>query len=208
MTLTRATLCLSLLFLSPLVARADSWLPPSPKIFANEDGDKTLKIVPGQGSKAGATWVRLNADGSELPARSFPLVNMPLRVLVPNSQFDCFVTLDTYARIGYEHAVVVYRTDGTVVRDLKLEDLLTPAEIKEHVRETAGSRWWRNGASFNFVVPTVPMTEGTGDKKRTYEQQDPENIALRIHFTWNKQVDVRLKDGKVTAIPALNLTFR
>jgi hypothetical protein len=199
MKLTRVALSLSLLFLAPLAARADSWLPASPKIFANEDGNRTLKVVPTQAGKASAAWVRLNADGSELPAQRFPLVNIPIRVLVPSSEFSYFATIDTYTHPGYGHAVVIYRADGTVVRDLKLEDLLTAAEIKEHTHETAGSRWWRNGATFSFAVPTQPKTEGEGDKQRTYQESQPENVQLRITFPWNKQVDVRLKDGVVTS---------
>lgn len=193
---TLLALCLSLLTVSPVALRADSWIAPSPKIFSSEEGDRALKVVPAKEGPAGASWVQFNADGTEKPGERFSLVNMPVRALVPSRVFPYFVTLDTYTSMGFAHTVVIYRNKGEVVRDLKLEDLLTPEEIKAHVPQTVSSRFWRNGANIGFVIPKTVATPGQEGAVAGIEK--PEDIQLQIEFTWGKIVNVRLRDGEVS----------
>ncbi|RYG68305.1 hypothetical protein EON80_11910 [bacterium] len=192
-------LCLSLLTLPVAAARADSWLPPSPKIYASTDGSKPLKVVPGQGIIANASWVTMAPDGTVQEAKPFPLVNIPVTALVPGRFIPYFVTLNTYSKVGYEHSLVIYRDNGEVVRDFKLEDLLTPKEIKEHALQTVASRFWDASAKFDFVIPKVERTE-EGGQGRKYQAEDEENVQLHIVFPWGKQMAVRLKDGEVTVL--------
>ena len=153
-------------------ALADSWLAPKPRIFASSFGDYGLKMIPGEPS-ASATLFTLNEKGEEQAAWQGPLVNIPYRVYV--SDAGRVVTVDTYARLGYEHALVVYDEKGKVLADYQLEDLLTAEEIKDHVAVTAGSRWWNNDAQIGF---------------------SPDGETFTIELPWGKVIMVDLKTGK------------
>src|SRR5688572_15180272 len=101
-------------------ALGDSWLVPKPRIFASQFGDYGLKMVPGDPG-ASATLFTLNEKGEEQTAWQGPLVNIPYRVYI--SDTGQVATVDTYARVGYEHALVVYDANGKVLADYRLEDL-------------------------------------------------------------------------------------
>ena len=68
-----------------------------------------------------------------------------LRIASDQAQFGT-----AYARVGYEHALVVYDAKGRLLADYPLEGVLTAAEIAAHVTPTAGSRWWNGDAEFGF----------------------------------------------------------
>lgn len=155
-------------------ALGDSWLVPKPRIFASEFGDYGLKMIPGE-PNASATLFTLNEQGEEQTAWQGPLVNIPHRVYISDN--GRVVTVDTYARVGYEHALVVYDENGKVLADYRLEDLLTADEIKAHVLETAGSRWWNTEAQFGF------------------SSVDGEIFVIKL--TWGKVITVDLKTGKL-----------
>ena len=77
------------------------------------------------------------------------LVNVPASVYVSELD-DTVITVDTACRFGFEHAVVVYGPRGRVLSDYALEQLLSPAEIKDHVRRTVSWRLWTEGTRFEF----------------------------------------------------------
>lgn len=193
-------LCALLLNL-PSLCLADDWAGPSPRIFASEDGDQILKIVPSQPTAAKGTsvasWVQLNQNGDELASARFPLVNTPLRALIPDWRVNAFVTLDTHASVGHEHAVVIYRRGGQVVRELELEDFLTPQELHDHTTLSISSRWWRREATFSFEVPEKKTEQDAGDHKVITVQAQAEEARLFISFSWGKQVRIKLANGEV-----------
>lgn len=197
--MSRITVSLHVLFMlaSLGVCRGDSWGPPSAKIFASDDGNRALKIVPIRGEgftfTSTATWIRLNHDGSEQALNQFKLPNAPMRILIPERGVNFFVTIDSHARLGGDHTLVIYRSGGQVVRDLKLENLLTATEILDHVKHTVSSRWWREGAAFVFEVPT---TETIVDKGR-FVRSEYEEAKLHLVFPWGKRVVVKLATGEV-----------
>jgi hypothetical protein len=51
------------------------------------------------------------------------------------------ITVDTWARMGGEHCLVVYGEKGNVIADFKLEDLLTAKEIESLGGEFSGQHW-------------------------------------------------------------------
>lgn len=154
-------------------ALGDSWLPPRAKIYASPDGIHGFKVIPSQ-SSASATLFTLSENGEEQTAWQGALVNTPYRVFV--SDTGPVVTVDTYARVGYEHALVVYDARGKVLADYQLEDLLTAKEIADHVAITAGSRWWNTEARFGF---------------------SPAGETFVITLAWGKVITVDLGTGKL-----------
>jgi hypothetical protein len=169
------------------ICRADSWLNPTPRIFASDDGHWALKVLPETApigpvkadAIARAVLFGINGDGSDRIVWKKPLINIPVRALLFKSYHRLFVvTLDTWFRMGYEHSLVIYDKQGKLVRDLRLEDLLTEKEIRAHVTMSTSSRRWRKNANFNFV-------------------HDPECPKLRITFDWGKVLEVELPTGQV-----------
>jgi hypothetical protein len=138
---------------------ADTWAPPVPRIFASPSGKYGIKVVPPtkDGSRADAVVFTLDARGNEKALWRARLVNVPYQVFVTDA--GRVITLDTYARIGYEHAVVIYGDDGRVRADYELEQLLTSAEITK-LPTTVASRWWNQERLVDWVA------EGDWTEKR------------------------------------------
>jgi hypothetical protein len=171
------------------VSRGDSWPNPGARIFASEDGIVGLKVVPEKDYRkkrhpvaTGLVFSLNERDGSENILWKQGLVNIPARALILRSYGTLLavVTLDTYAHMGYEHSLVIYRKDGKLVKDLQLEDLLTKEEIAHQVTRSTSSRWWRMQATFDLI-------------------HDPKNPKLRISFDWGKVVLVELHTGKIVS---------
>ena len=81
---------------------------------------------------------------------------------------------DTYGNLGYKHVLVIYDDKGKMVKDFKLEDLLTDDEIKTNVRITEGSRWWAQQTQFSF---------------------DGMNFVARLK--WGKTISIDVNTGKI-----------
>ena len=168
------------------VCRADSWANPTPRIFASDDGYWAFRVIPKTGSRgdvdatARGILFRLDDDGSDRILWEKWLVNIPVRVMLFRSYEKVFVvTLDTWARMGYEHSLVVYDGEGKVVRDLKLEDFLTNEEVRDRIDLSASSRHWRKEADLRLM----------------HDQRSPK---LRITFEWGKVVEIELPTGKIS----------
>src|SRR5262249_3861777 len=101
------------------------------------------------------------------------LVNTPHRALVDDSG-KFVVTIDTYAALGFAHSLVIYGDKGKVIRDFKLEDLLTPEEIRKNVAHTESSRRWADKAEF---------------------QMESDHLILRLN--WGQVIRVELATGKI-----------
>lgn len=168
------------------VSRADSWANPTPRIFASDDGHWALRVIPKTTSRGKADAIargilsRIDDDGTDRILWEELLVNIPVRALLFRS-YDKFlvITLDTWARMGYEHSLVIYDGAGKVVRDLKLEDFLTNEEVRKRIDLSASSRHWRKEAEFSFV----------------HDQKSP---RLRITFKWSKVLEIELPTGGIT----------
>lgn len=157
---------LSLLFALP--ANGDTWPLPTTTKYFSADKIYYLEVVPkrlesqlryfgdkvtgkkNSGAAKGVksnyckgTLYKANERGSYRRIRSFPLVNevSPLQAVISNSG-AYIVTFDNWHSAGYgSDVVVIYRSDGSVVRQLALEDVLTENDI-EALPTTISSRWW------------------------------------------------------------------
>src|SRR5262249_51057953 len=111
-------------------------------------GFKVLPSAKGFADPATGVLFTLGEDGKEKVAWSKELVNMPYRALVNDR--GQVVTIDTYANLGFKHALVVYDSAGKVLGDYALEDLLTKEEL-EKVARTVSSRHWAGSTTFEFT---------------------------------------------------------
>lgn len=90
----------------------------------------------------GAFYAR-GADGAYSKKSEFPLLNevSPVSAIV-SSKGDYFVTFDNWHRMGYgDDAIVIYHSNGNLVKKLGLEDVLTEDDIKKLPRSVS-SIWW------------------------------------------------------------------
>ncbi|MGH9891594.1 MAG: hypothetical protein ACREA0_06360, partial [bacterium] len=128
---------------------ADTWAPPRPRVFASEGGTFGFKVLEPKflGTATGLLF-DLDPDGEERTVWNGKLVNVPSRVRV-SEDGKRVLTIDTYGKLGHEHALVVYDNQSKVLADYKLEDLLTPLEIK-FLPTTVSSRAWTAYARFTF----------------------------------------------------------
>jgi hypothetical protein len=161
------------------LASADSWAPPQPQVYKSSNGQYLFRTEPKGATFLGAASAtlksKLGKDGAEEKVWEAKLVNTPYKAFVSDDGKHV-VTIDTYANLGYTHALVLYGAKGKVVADYDLEALLTNDEIAKHVRRTAGSRWWAGDARFSF---------------------DPMQPHFVVNMKWGKEVRISLANGKI-----------
>ena len=158
---------------------ADSWPGARPQTFASANGVYLFKTSPPQRSdwsgKAQGTVVKVGPNGAETGVWTRELVNIPVSALVTNDGKHV-VTFDTWAKLGYEHAVVMYSERGAVVADYNLEALLSADEIASSVRKTATTRPWLQGATIVF---------------------DKSDTDVVITLKWSKTIRIALTTGRI-----------
>ena len=161
---------------------ADSWPGPRPHVFASAFGTYGFKMQPPPlttwSGKGQGTLYTLIPDGKENVKWSRELVNIPVRAFLADDG-KSVVTFDTWARLGYEHALVIYGEQGNVVADYDLEALLSADDIGK-VPHTVGSRHWLQGATIAF---------------------NEEWNAIVITFQQGKAIRVALSTGTITRTP-------
>ena len=158
---------------------ADSWPGSRPQVYASANGSYRFKTRPPQlatwSGKSHGTLVSLAPDGSETVRWSRELVNIPVSAFVADDA-SRLVTFDTWAKLGYEHALVIYDDQGAVVVDYDLEALLSADEIASSVVHTVSARRWLQGA-------TIAFDNGGRD--------------IVITLQWGKRIRVALATGQI-----------
>lgn len=160
-------LLFAVLLLSALSLQGDSWFLPERETVQSADGQWRLTITPKQlkgqleyfmdkvagALDAGAAeGIHANEARGELYHKTgggtwrrvarWRLVNevAPVSALVTND--GTVVTFDNWHSVGYGNdVVVIYRSDGSVVRKLGLADLLEDEDISQ-LRRSVSSIWW------------------------------------------------------------------
>ena len=176
-----AALAASAVVIASAAVSADSWPGSRPQVYASANGTYRLKTRPPQlntwSGKSQGTFVTVVADGTEMAMWSRDLVNIPVSAYVANDGKHV-VTLDTWAKLGYEHALVIYGENGSVVGDYDLDALLSRDEVANSVVHTMSARRWLQGATIAF-------------------DHSAEHIVITLH--WGKVLRVALSTGKVEA---------
>ena len=112
-------------------------------------GDKPVCYLYQMGHPGG-TWkidARLKWK-AELINDQTTYYRMPLEVLL--SMDGRLVTLNDYSRIGYKNAVVIYGSDGKLVKSWHLDKLIPKDELKQIELNMRG-RWWNREARYFFL---------------------------------------------------------
>jgi hypothetical protein len=138
------------------VASADDWPGPVERLVFSPSLHFRMRILPGKsvgdtvgfsGSPKGpyATAELSSKSGSNdyKPTRSFTLLNPVLPVDALLSDSGHLITIDNWHNMGYGKVVVLYGSNGAVVRAYTLQDLFPATDIARFVRSTS-SVWWRN----------------------------------------------------------------
>lgn len=156
---------------APLLA--EQWPAPTPRVFASRWGNHGFKLLkPEFGGVSEGVLFPLDADGQEQIVWQAKLVNTPHQVIV-DDEGKYVATIDTYGILGYAHALVIYGDQGKVIRDFKLEELLSKDEIAK-IDRSESSRVWADKADFKL-----------------------ESGHLVLRLSWGKAVRVELASGKV-----------
>jgi hypothetical protein len=147
--------------------------------FKSASGTYSFRARPPQLStwsgKGQGTLFTLSADGREHVLWSRELVNIPVRAFIVDKGTHV-VTFDTWARLGYEHALVIYGDQGVLVVEYDHEALLSADEIAMRVVETVGGRRWLQDATIAF---------------------DNGENAIVITLPWGKIIRVAVSTGKI-----------
>ena len=123
------------LVLTCATARADSWGSPQDLAATSPSGKVGVRIRP---DPTGVS-ITVTRAGAEKTWRG---VNPEAPVLAFVCDGGAVVTLNEWAHVGYEHALVLYAPDGRVLADRGLDELLTPDELDTKVKHSVSSRWW------------------------------------------------------------------
>ena len=116
--ITPLSLLVAFLVFTPTTATADDWAEPSPRVFASRSGAHGFKVLPKSFETSSGVLFTLDAEGKEQVIWNKNVVNVPHRVFVAEDG-KRVVTVDTYAKLGYEHSLVVYDDKGKVRTDYK-----------------------------------------------------------------------------------------
>ena len=159
------------------IVGADSWPGPRPLVFGSANGAYAFKTRPPQlatwSGKSHGTLLGL-ADGRETVTWTRELVNIPVSAFVA-ADGKHVVTFDTWAKLGHEHAMVIYGEQGLVIVDYGLDALLSREEMTS-VIETVGGRRWLQDATIAF--------------------HDRDGV-IAITLPWGKTIRVALATGRV-----------
>ena len=139
----RTLTALALLAVASTAAQADDWASPTTKYVKSESARYRAVVVPG-GDKKPATLTLYDDKDPVRPVKLYQrkLVNglAPVQILVADG--GQVVTIDDWARAGYQHSLVIYDKKGKLVVDCALEQMLLPEELPG-VEQSTSSRWWR-----------------------------------------------------------------
>ena len=179
-------------------AFADSWIPATRTTYVSPDKAVRLTVVPrdiedqlayftdkvdgkepaGQRSggepralgilerRSGKTWTKV---------WEVPLVNevSPVEALVANGGGNV-VTFDNWHSVGFgDNVVVIYRRDGSLVRAMKLSDIL-PADYVRALPTSVSSMWWGGKHALSpdgrqvVLKVVVPSRNGSIGSQRQY----------------------------------------
>ena len=108
------------------------------------EGRENAGILKGvKDNRAKGAFYARRADGGYSKKWEFPLLNevSPVSALVSSSG-DYVVTFDNWHSVGYgDDVVVIYRSNGVLIKKFGLEDLLTEGDI-ETLPRSVSSIWW------------------------------------------------------------------
>lgn len=192
----------------PGAANADSWAPATKIVVESPDRRHRLTMTPrelssnlayfedavaqkpkpgqrpGRDASARGRLEGRTADGRWGTIWDKPLANdvAPVDVVVAPSG-RVVATLDNWHFVGRgENVLVFYGSDGTLIRSLKLSDLLPDFYIKALPSSVSSTRWRsdvRFGADGRLIIPILQPSDDRSDHSKTVDMMvDPANGGL------------------------------
>ena len=209
-TSIRLVFLLACALLASPAAFADSWAPPEQEVYPSEDGRWRLTVTPRPIGGALA-YFRDKVDGLDnaggvpdapdhafgrmerregqrwVEAWSGPLVNdvAPVAALVSASGHA--VTFDNWHSMGYgADVVVIYDTQGKVVRAMGLGDFLPPVYVEALPRSVSSIHWSGEHAIAGDGRELVLQVVVPQEDRRNREESP--HVALRFDLATGTQV--------------------
>ena len=176
-------------------AEADSWMMPTPRTYASDNGQYRLTVFPRELSsqlayfeskvageepsgqaptgvkKSEATLERL-VDNEYVAVWRKSLVNdvAPVSAFV-SGRNGGFVTFDNWHSTGYgDDAIAIYDNRGSLVRKYALTDLISEEEFNSLPRSISSIRWSGDhhlfdNREFDFLRIHILLERGSGDSE-------------------------------------------
>jgi len=144
----------------PAVLPADDWASATVQEVFSKNRQYFIRITPGEsigetwgfsgakiGKHAHAEFFRVQADRSYRLDREIDLLNpvAPTGFFVSNA--GDLVTLDNWHNVGYGFVVVLYHSDGKLMKSYRLADLF-PKKEAESFSQSVSSIWWHKGPTY------------------------------------------------------------
>ncbi|MBC2776354.1 hypothetical protein [Parasphingopyxis marina] len=197
--------------LSPDAAHADSWVPPTERVYLSTDETVRFTVTPRSidnvlnyfedqiegraldGSEPRGQLARRGPDHEWITIWEVALINdvAPVSALVTNSA-DYVVTFDNWHSVGYgDDVVVIYGSGGEVVRSFRLTDLLSEDHLIS-LPHSVSSIWW--GGEHHFSADETQLilkvvAPGAGIQAETREYLD-----LAVNLSDGSIVERRASD--------------
>lgn len=191
------SLILACLAMTAGPVKADSWIPPEKRTTVSSNGQFRFTAYPTPEAEVKAFFEREMEGRSVVPPHAIgrlqrkrakggwetvwkvPLANIvaPTDALVTNDGRHV-VTFDNWYSTGHgENVIVIYRADGSVVRSLKLTDLV-PDYYMQILPHSASSIDWRSNAEIGADGQTVEIDVfGPGT---TFLRKNASSLRFRI----------------------------
>jgi hypothetical protein len=154
------------------VAHSDSWPGPVEREVFSPSRNFKVRILPGKssgdqfgfaggpkGPYATAELYGRNGADHYILARTFTLLNPVAPVDVFLTDRGHVVTFDNWHNMGYGKVVVLYESNGSVLRAYSLQDLFSAEDIKRFLHSRS-SIWWRKSRS----LTPLELSQGKGPK--------------------------------------------
>lgn len=195
------------------IVAADSWALPKKEKYYSPNKNYYLKVTPKKlesqlkyfedkvegKSDPGALRTRqinrargefyVRRSGSDYARRwRFPLVNevSPVSAIV-SDRGAYVVTFDNWHSVGYgDDVVVIYRSNGTLVKKFGLEDLLTEGDI-ETLPHSVSSIWW-GGEHYIDEANGLLILRVAANRKSPWEE-GAEFHALKIELATGRTLE-------------------
>jgi hypothetical protein len=155
--------------------------PQNARLFASELGTHIFKVAQKKSERPEGTLISIADNFRERRLWRARLVNIPLRVVVPDDGRTVVTVENAGCGFGSAHSIVVYGAAGRVIADYGLEDILSAPEISQHTKRTMAGRHWIDKVHFSFESGL----QGNG--------------ALVVTFHWGRQVKIDLLTGAINS---------
>src|SRR5688572_17709092 len=120
------------------------------RIYASDFGTQGFKVSLNDGAHPSSRLFTFDLKGKEKTVWTAKLLNIPTDVYVADDRPVVVAISSGPCSAALEHAVVMYGSNGAVLADYRLFDLLIEEELNAHVTRSISGWWWAEHARFRF----------------------------------------------------------